>query len=247
MSFGDKALLFMELSILAYCSETKTVENGKIIGFDEIYKVGFENDQSVTIFSSKSDVVLVFRGTYNLDNLIEDADYKLVSDQNNPGKVHQGFLGDFNKLWPSIVPHLDGTKKVWAAGHSLGGALAAIATVRAARRDGPNIDGLFTYGQPRIGTAAYVADIGIDCYRWVDYNDLVPRLPPMTMHFAHFGKEMYIDSSGYVVPKTLGGHARRILAGLLSVLMRFNLGDHDVYKYRSAILRTNQESVNVKR
>ena len=40
---------------------------------------------------------------------------------------------------------------VWYTGHSLGGALASLATAQMRRQEVP-VDGLYTFGQPRTGS-----------------------------------------------------------------------------------------------
>jgi triacylglycerol lipase len=245
---GDRALLFAELSILAYVDQTLAQHWASIIGFPTVKMVNYPGDQSATIFENENDTVISFRGTYNIKNFVEDAEYVLTKDGNIPGKVHCGFLADFEKLWPPIEKCLDERPDgIWATGHSLGGAMAAIAAVRASRRDGPNLKGLYTFGQPRIGNHEYVSDIDTPSYRWVNYRDLVPCLPPRWMEYQHFGQELYIDKSGYVIPvDKLGGRLRRYLSHFVG-LLGYSLADHILFLYRDAIIKTNQESANGER
>ena len=245
-AFEDKAHLFSELSICAYFNLEDAKKWAQVIGFTQIVQVSFRDDLTVTIFSTPSDIVLAFRGVQNLSNL----EYVLKCDREADGvltgKAHKGFLVSFNRVWPLIAPILDSTKKVWATGHSLGGAMAAIAAVRAARREGPNLDGVFTFGQPRIGNGAYVSALGTDSYRWVNCHDPVPSLPTKWMGYAHFGKEFFIKHDGNVIERN---PIFRLLTFLGSIInyAPHALDDHDVLQYRSAILRANIESANGQR
>jgi hypothetical protein len=243
MDFGTQAHLFCELSILAYFDLPGATMWGTQMGFTRITQTAIPNDLAVTIFSNDSDIIISFRGTQDFDNVEEDLAVELVADGDLQGKVHEGFLTSFNRIWEKLLPCIDARRhRVWVTGHSLGGALAAIAAVRAARREGANVDGLFTFGQPRVGSAAYTASLGIDSYRWVNHLDLVPALPPRFMGYSHFGKEFYIDRRGIVRERTTFNLFKRLIDRLY--LTPTAIGDHNMLKYRAAILRTNQESIH---
>jgi hypothetical protein len=86
--------------------------------------------------------------------------------------------------------------KVIATGHSLGGALAALAA-GVLRSQGTSVD-LYTYGQPKIGLesiAEYISntDKG-QTFRVTHKNDPVPKLPPALLLYRHTTPEYYITS-----------------------------------------------------
>ncbi len=102
-------------------------------------------------------------------------------------KVHTGFHESFEKMQAEIKDRLKkiydehgiepGTKNlpVFLTGHSLGGALATIAT----REIMPNcIGACYSYGAPRVGNYAYFDKIKTPVYRIVNSSDIVPRVPP---------------------------------------------------------------------
>lgn len=72
---------------------------------------------------------------------------------------------------------------VWITGHSLGGALATMAAARLIG-DGvlepEEIAGVYTFGQPRVGDAAFAHDYALAGrhFRVVHDNDVVTRVPP---------------------------------------------------------------------
>jgi hypothetical protein len=79
-----------------------------------------------------------------------------------------------------------GGKKLFIAGHSRGGAfavLAAVALAHAGLNDEaiPDVAGVYTFGQPRVGNEgffeAYTA-LGIPLYRFVNRDDPIPGVPP---------------------------------------------------------------------
>ena len=74
-------------------------------------------------------------------------------------------------------------------GHSLGGALAAFASIDIHKNIGV-VNQVYTYGQPRIGNsnmAKFMATAIPNTYRVIDYADIVPHLPPNSFNFLHYG------------------------------------------------------------
>jgi hypothetical protein len=153
------------------------------------------------------------------------------------GKVHRGFLNALKSIEPQIMDRLDlwgaklpsskdpdakrkidNTPEVWVTGHSLGGALAAIAAV-SLKYQGYNIAGLYTFGQPRVGDWSFGRSamevlrkhrkIPVD--RYANNNDIVPLIPPgfvpwqPTRIYGHFGEFRYFDSSGKLCKTTFPG------------------------------------------
>jgi hypothetical protein len=74
-------------------------------------------------------------------------------------------------------------------GHSLGGALAALAALQAARAGAPP-NAVYTFGMPRVGGPQFGAsygDLSKVTYRLVHGIDLVSRVPPSSAGFHHVG------------------------------------------------------------
>src|SRR5205823_5194218 len=105
------------------------------------------------------------------------------------GPVHRGFYYAFADVQALLERRLDdfADRQVLLTGHSLGGALAGIAAAewQATRA----IKGIYTFGQPAVGFDRYRAFMGEhygDCYfRFVNEDDIVPRVPPGYMHVGH--------------------------------------------------------------
>ncbi|TYJ08138.1 hypothetical protein E1A91_A11G054100v1 [Gossypium mustelinum] len=94
--------------------------------------------------------------------------------------------------------------KVIVTGHSLGGALAALFPAILFYHDEQlvleRMEGVYTFGQPRVGDEAFAGYMeknlnknGIQFYRYVYCNDIVPRVPFDGM-FKHFGTCVYYNS-----------------------------------------------------
>jgi len=145
-------------------------------------------------------VALSFRGTES-DNLVDWRTDVLVRHTRSTagGQVHRGFAAALDKVWDKhIVPVLARypDRHLWITGHSLGGALAVLAASRVTDRS----FSVYTFGQPRVGDAEFAtacqARFGRRYFRFVHGRDIVPRVPPFTPGYRHFGWEVTAGHSG---------------------------------------------------
>jgi hypothetical protein len=94
----------------------------------------------------------------------------------------------------------DNGQTIWFTGHSLGGALAALAAMRLHFEE-PRLlaDGVYTFGQPRVCDRvlgkAHDKAFRDRTHRFVNNNDIVPQVPPEPV-FHHHNALHYIDSGG---------------------------------------------------
>lgn len=122
--------------------------------------VQFFDRQNTQAYLAKNDqtCILAFRGTQ--PNMIRDWLYDLDSrfvsaPKGMVGRVHVGFQNALNAIWPDVWSALKkerGARSLWITGHSLGGALAILATARLHFSKSQPINGLYTYGQPWLVT-----------------------------------------------------------------------------------------------
>ena len=137
-------------------------------------------------------IVLAFRGTEkNVSDWLTDARaYPTIGDGGT--KVHTGFLEAFDKntnadgktvkeLVKEILDRNEAkdahgnSLPLFITGHSLGGALALLATKLVA----PNVNGAcYTFGAPRVANYEYFRRVKTPVYRVVNSSDIVPRVPP---------------------------------------------------------------------
>lgn len=127
--------------------------------------------------------ILSFRGTEGFKDWLTNIDIVLketpIPGTKHEALIHSGFQRAFNSVKPAILSRLtpitNGGSTLYLTGHSLGGALALIATRDIARGSHGSC---YTYGSPRVGRFGFADYIKTPIYRVVNANDLVPRLPP---------------------------------------------------------------------
>lgn len=164
-------------------------------GFQLLDAINVAETQGFVCKRNKPDepayVVLAFRGT---EKKISDwlTDVRCVPTVEGSTKVHSGFLEAFagkkgadgktaKEVVEGILKRADtkdehgNTLPLFITGHSLGGALALLATKLIA----PNVDGAcYTFGSPRVGNYEYFRSIKTPVFRIVNSSDVVPRVPP---------------------------------------------------------------------
>lgn len=122
-------------------------------------------------------LVLAFRGTQvtSIRDISSDLRAHLVAAPGG-GRVHAGFLVAFEKIREHLelsLAHYPGLP-LYITGHSLGGALALVAT-RYLESD--RTAATYTFGCPRAGDDRFFAPIKTPIYRTVNAADGVTRIP----------------------------------------------------------------------
>ena len=127
-------------------------------------------------------LVLAFRGTEanSTKDIKADVSAKLTGAQDG-GRVHKGFKDAFEHVEQEIQDRLKQFAKyqdfpLYITGHSLGGALATIASRRLEHQGG--IAAVYTFGSPRVADEDWVSDMEVPYYRLVNAADCVTMLPP---------------------------------------------------------------------
>lgn len=245
LSFLRRALVFAELSLIAYNDEAEALRAAQAIGFREAELFDKDGAQAYR-FRTEHDVVLCCRGTQitEWNDVKADANAVLAA-LGAIGNVHSGFNREVDNLWPMLEGLLHGDSlPVWFCGHSLG---AAMATICAYRCKSSSIVGdpqeLHTFGSPRVGCKRYIRHAQVTHYRWVHNNDIVTRVPPVFMGYRHCGDEIYFDRYGRI--RKLKGiwRSRDRWRGLLKGFLKWRidlLTDHSIGQYAQHLM----EAVN---
>jgi hypothetical protein len=198
------AALCVELSRLAYCRSQTTFAFDQARIKSELGKIGFtaagffESQQIkrdggthcfVAVRNDKQLAVVAFRGTDKDDpsDLADDGNALKIPWERG-GKVHAGFAGALADVRNDVEKALQGiTCRTLFTGHSLG---AALATLLAGIR---TPDALYTFGSPLVGDSDFVATLNnVKNFRYVDCCDIVTRIPPEGLGYAHLGQPYYI-------------------------------------------------------
>jgi triacylglycerol lipase len=146
-------------------------------------------------------VVLAFRGTQS-DHLRDwMTDAKILLTSGCGGKVHRGFFEAVNWVWPELLLQLpkfrQNNQRLLVTGHSLGAALATLTTAKLREVNQP-VDGLYTFGSPRVGDKKFAdhfdAAYSTKTFRFVNNNDVVTRIVPRAMAYSHVSRCLYFDA-----------------------------------------------------
>ncbi|MEM6330250.1 MAG: lipase family protein [Planctomycetota bacterium] len=242
----EKSLLFAELSCLSYFSRAVAGHGANEIGFPETRFYDRDGAQAY-LFANASDTVIICRGTEPHEWNDIQADLDAVTDvAETIGRVHRGFKREVDDLWPRLEEALISNElPLWFAGHSLGGAMAAICAGRCKLSHiNSTPEALFTYGSPRVGNQRYVNHVRLKYYRWVNNNDIVPRVPPRWLGYRHTGHEFYLDRNGRLSDIDGVLRLRDRFWGFLRSLKRWRIdhfSDHLMGEYITAIRRLMEE------
>jgi triacylglycerol lipase len=190
--------IMAQLAQIAYLDGAEAKKEGKKIGFTG--HNFFENDGAQChAFWNKEVFVLAFRGTQpeELSDVLADLN-AIPRGAMTHGLVHSGFRGECDKLWDDVAAQQakHSKKKFYITGHSLGAAMATIATSRF--EETMEVEQLTTFGSPRVGTRKFVKNIETKHLRFVNNNDIVTKVPLWIMGYKHHGILQYINFYGNV-------------------------------------------------
>jgi triacylglycerol lipase len=186
-------LEFAKISATTYDNPKTSTAKFKALGY-KIVQFFDINGAQAYLLTNGTITVLSFRGTEVTQKSDVLADLKAGKNiEACGGKVHVGFKGEVNKLWPSITAALaDNPGNIYVTGHSLG---AAMATITASRMQ-DRVTALVTFGSPRVGNAEFVKSVTVEHFRVQNNCDAVTKVPFMLIGFAHHGTHKYMNFYG---------------------------------------------------
>ncbi len=157
------------------------------------------NKNGTQAFLAKNDefTVLAFRGTQTDQWEDIKTDLKVLKEKTIDGKVHAGFLQAFNdvkdEIFETIRQNLGADVPIYITGHSLGAALATVATGELDKEFNNWIAACYTFGSPRVGDGKFEKSIKTPFYRVVNTTDIVSLVPFFMGTFVHVGDERYLS------------------------------------------------------
>ncbi len=207
----DEALLERQLSelgcrLIATAASERTAERTSGARVKKLGAQGFAAENEDMAF-------LVFRGSDSWRDWKNNLRARLVPmEVTRPGgrepavvRVHRGFKEAFDRIGPELLDQLlprlrdNGgdthgralTKPLYLAGHSLGGAMAVIATIAL---EPHNLAACYTFGAPRVGDSWVDRELKTPHYRIIHGHDAVPALPPEGLsRYRHTGSPVTIQ------------------------------------------------------
>ena len=211
------ALALAHASNLAYKDEATIGSAVADCGFARV-SVRAVRDVQAFVAGSDDAVIVAFRGT-RPDQLLDwmtdfdagQTDFSDLFGGPGVGDTHRGFSLGLLHLWEPILADVtrfqDKAQTLWITGHSLGGALAVLCAGAFTFAKRLPVNGLYTYGQPRVGDLDFVSQcdshLGNVHFRFVNNEDIVTRIPPrifphlpFPFFYGHSGQVMYFDGQG---------------------------------------------------
>jgi predicted lipase len=190
----------------AYCADD-SVQNwscGDACNFLPLESITLAAKDSTFSFVGYSraanEVIVAFRGSADIPNWITNFEFVPIPYEDvTDAFVHEGFYLAYKSVQDTLrssvkallEEHTDAS--VVVTGHSLGGALAVLASTDFIRN---NLTGtgltLNDFGTPRVGTTVfadyvYTLSAGMNHYRVVHASDIVPHIPPSELGFTQVG------------------------------------------------------------
>ena len=188
-------------------------------------------------------LIVVFRGTRLHVHTLMDVAELVIIDQSDlwidslflpavchvGGRVHSGFLRAFMEVshdLDALWKEKSGGRKLWLAGHSLGGALATLAAAHLGREA---VQGLYTYGCPRVGDAKFTSVLPESShFRFVHRADWVVRQPPEFLGYVHAGTLNTVrgaPSSGLWADMKKGARALNVAVAGMAKELHLKVGE----------------------
>lgn len=128
-----------------------------------------EQDAQAYLWQDKRSLIISFRGTSSKKDILSDIDVSmcLIPGNCENARVHNGFMKQFESIYQDIQTELKKIDKqtydeIIFCGHSLGGALAILASVIIGRELHKDIGDkkcivCHTYGAPRVGNKSFTS------------------------------------------------------------------------------------------
>ncbi len=261
------ALLLARASSLVYSTDEKEIRRMlKSWGFRRFRMISVGETQMFVAGNDKA-LIAVFRGTEkNLDDWLSDAKARLTGGP--LGMIHEGFGLALSAVWAQVLEAIkdyqDAGQGLWISGHSLGAALATLATAKFLEKPAQipglktQVRGLYTFGSPRVGNGDFVKNLNnlfrSQSFRFVNNEDIVSRLATrLPLGYDHIGQDYYIDKDGNLKNDQSGWETflKMVIAGASPFILRITglhvnaIKDHSMLGYIQQIenqikKRTNQ-------
>ena len=223
---AENAVLLAKLCNVAYLDKGPAQKATEQLGLPGFVWIDLTSEYFTDLYAIATGgpgfVVLAFRGTKDFNSWMTDLQATPVSFPwifaagPDVGDIHAGFGHAVIDAWrqikdavqslsssPNIASDETQEPTLWLTGHSLGGALAVIAGAAFSMwSDAPirSVNGIYTFGQPRVGLFRFCGNydhlLRTKTFRFVNNQDLVPRVPFRGFDYSDIGQMIHFDSGG---------------------------------------------------
>jgi hypothetical protein len=144
-----------------------------------------------------NETVVAFRGTQvfadpSLADMLSNLWFRRRSW--DPGRVHRGYREALLDIAQELKrPLYSGRRPLYFTGHSMGGALATLASTLA-----PGPSATYSFGAPRVGDGAFARGL-TNLVRVVHGADIAPRYP-LPLGYRHGGQVWHLSRAGTLTP-----------------------------------------------
>lgn len=170
-----------------------------------------EHDTQANIFRCDKELYIAFRGTESKKDVIADLKFRkeLFISAKNKEKVHRGFQGQLIAIETPLFKQIQDLdpqyEKIIFTGHSLGGALATIASLKyvVEYQGDPEKVHCITYGSPRVGNGSFTKLFNKtvkNVIRFTNWNDPVTIVPPLLFAYRHVCQPTYLLDNRLIEP-----------------------------------------------
>ncbi|MBK9923966.1 MAG: lipase family protein [Anaerolineales bacterium] len=210
-------------------------------GFDLLNEFNNKDTDTQAILVSNGEyAVLAFRGTEVSKRIDILTDAKAGKISMIEGMVHKGFVGAYKSIEGEVlraVEKLDGIP-LYITGHSLGAALATVATqyLERHRKIRDQIAACYTFGSPRVGNNQFDRDFKSTIYRVINTTDIVTVIPLLAMGYIHVGDVRFLEPGMGDIRRGVP-ILQRIFFFFVTMFRWFGplVGDHSIALYRKKL------------
>jgi len=199
-----------------------------------------KTDTQAFLVKAHDYAVLAFRGTEVTKRQDVKTDIAATRVSIIEGRVHTGFIQAYKSIEKQIEASIEKVKDLplYITGHSLGAALATVATQYLERnhiiRD--KIAACYTFGSPRVGNNQFDQEFRSVIYRVVNTTDIVTIIPLLAMGYIHIGDVRFLERKEGMFRRGVP-LLQRVFFFLAGIFKLFGpwVGDHAIVSYRDKL------------